>query len=326
MNPFSDEQLRTAVNLAQFHGAWLQASRRLGSLPYGMTWKHSGGYDYLYELTDRGGNGRSLGRRSPETETQLAAYREQKLDATERARAAWTRLTETARILRALRAPSVAGNAAAILREAALRSMLGTDLLAVGTTAIVAYQYEAAHYFAPGLDATADFDLAWRGARGLQIALAYPSASSVFALLKAVDSTYTVNSERPFQARNREAYEVELLVAPSVAKTLPPGERLRPVPMPEQEWLLKGRPVSQVVPASDATAALITAPDPRWFALHKLWLADKPGRDPLKAPKDRRQGRALLQAIREQMPQYPLDDSFMTELPPQLAGYLEQAG
>ena len=98
-------------------------------------------------------------------------------------------------------------------------------------------------------------------------------------------------------------------------------EPLRPVPMPEQEWLLKGTPLKQVVPATDASAALIVAPDPRWFALHKLWLADKPGRNPLKAPKDRRQGQVLLEVIGRAMPRYPLDAAFGASLPEELKKY-----
>jgi hypothetical protein len=96
------------------------------------------------------------------------------------------------------------------------------------------------------------------------------------------------------------------------------------VPLPEQEWLLLGRPIDQVVPCRDGTPARIVAPDPRWFALHKLWLAAKPGRHPLKRPKDRKQGLALLDAIAEAMPHYPLDDSFVAGLPPELAPHFAQ--
>ncbi len=42
----------------------------------------------------------------------------------------------------------------------------------------------------------------------------------------------------------------------------------------------------------------------------------------LKREKDRRQGEALLAAVRERMPHYPLDDAFRRELPPELGRYL----
>jgi hypothetical protein len=52
--------------------------------------------------------------------------------------------------------------------------------------------------------------------------------------------------------------------------------------------------------------------------LQKLWLARKPSRDALKRPKDHKQGIALLNAVREAMPHYPLDDAFEAQLPAEL--------
>jgi hypothetical protein len=137
-------------------------------------------------------------------------------------------------------------------------------------------------------------------------------------MLKAVDGTYTVNTERPFQARNAAAYEVELLAAPSRIGTLPKRDQPRPVPLEEQEWLLLGRSVDHVVVARDGSPARLVVPDPRWFALQKLWMSDQEKRNPLKRPKDRKQGTALLNAISEVMPQYPLDEAFHARIPAEL--------
>ena len=104
--------------------------------------------------------------------------------------------------------------------------------------------------------------------------------------------------------------------------TYPRAEPLRPVPLPEQEWLLRGRRVDQVVCGRDGTPARVVAPDPRWFALHKCWLADKPARNRLKSTKDRRQGDGVLRAVRERMPHYPMDAAFIRELPSELAAYV----
>jgi hypothetical protein len=54
----------------------------------------------------------------------------------------------------------------------------------------------------------------------------------------------------------------------------------------------------------------------------KCWLADKPTRSRSKAPKDRRQGEALLRAVQERMPHYPIDDAFVRALPNELRPYL----
>ena len=69
----------------------------------------------------------------------------------------------------------------------------------------------------------------------------------------------------------------------------------------------------------DATAARIVVPDPRWFALHKLWLSAQDKRNPFKRRKDREQGLGVLGAVAEAMPHYPLDDAFERSLPAELA-------
>jgi hypothetical protein len=146
----------------------------------------------------------------------------------------------------------------------------------------------------------------------------------VWDMLKSVDATFTVNTERPFQARNAKAYEFELLAAPSRLSTMAKRDRPSPVALEEQEWLLNGRPVDHVVVSRDLKPARIVAPDPRWFALHKLWMSEKPGRNPLKKPKDRKQGLALLDAVSQAMPHYPLDEAFIGELPDELRPHFER--
>ena len=89
-------------------------------------------------------------------------------------------------------------------------------------------------------------------------------------MLKAVDPTYTINSKPDFQARNAKPYEVELLVVPSRAGPLGSKARPRPVSLPEPECLLLGSPLDQGIGCRDGSATRIVAPDPRWFALHRL--------------------------------------------------------
>lgn len=233
-------------------------------------------------------------------------------------------LFQACRQYKALRMSTIASAAAAILLQADLRGYLGSVLMVVGTNAMAAYELEAASRFAIGMDATEDFDLAWAGDNKTVLALASQTPLSLLQLLKSIDSTYTVNTERTFQARNRNAYEVELLVAPSRQSSLPRTIGLAPIPMPEQEWLLQGRPVDQVVCGLDGIPAHIIAPDPRWFALHKLWMAEKPERNPLKKPKDARQGKALLDAVAKEMPHYPLDEAFREELPDELKAHFDR--
>ena len=70
--------------------------------------------------------------------------------------------------------------------------------------------------------------------------------------------------------------------------------------------------------ARDGSSARIVAPDPRYFALQKLWLGRQPKRNALKRPKDLKQGVALLNAIKHAMPQFALDKAFEQSLPKEL--------
>lgn len=314
VQPFSAEQERALINLRQRYEVWIEAERELAALPYDLRRKKVGDYEYLYEIFDRTGNGKSLGRWDDEKQMQFEDYRAAKSAAKERRDRAREILNESSRIARALRLPLLSSDAGPILREADRRSMLGSHLLVVGTNAMAAYALEAAGTFRNVPDETEDFDLAWAAEQP-------ENGTQLWDLLKAVDPTFTVNSEREFQARNAKAYEVELLVAPSRAGTLAGKDRPHPVPLPEQEWLLPGRRVDQVVPCRDGTPARIVAPDPRWFALHKLWLGAQAKRNPLKRRKDTIQGTAILDAVAEAMPHYPLDDTFSGALPQELLPY-----
>ncbi|WP_395336395.1 GSU2403 family nucleotidyltransferase fold protein [Novosphingobium sp. BL-8H] len=311
VRPFSDEQSRLLVNLRQRYETWIDAERDLAALPYDLRRKTVSGREYLYRIFDRGGNGKSLGAMTPEREARFDSYHAEKSALKDRIRTLRPALAEAAALYRALRLPLLSSDAGPILRECDRRDLLGSHLLVVGTNAIAAYMIEAnGRIDLP--DETEDFDLAWVAQA------AEENERRVWDMLKAVDSTFTVNAERDFQARNARAYEVELLVAPSRAATLGGRDQPRPVPLPEQEWLLLGRPVDQVIGCRDGSPARIVAPDPRWFALHKLWMAAQAKRNPLKRPKDRTQGLALLDAVAEAMPHYPLDEGFVASIPDEL--------
>lgn len=312
IEPFSDEQSRALINLEQRYHAYIACERDLAALPYDLRRKEVGGRAYLYQIRDRSGNGTSLGPWSDEHQKRFDDYHAQKADLKSRRETLKPVVEEAGKIARAVRAPMLASDAGAILREADIRGLLGSMVLVVGTNAMPAYAVEAGGFIRSAPDETQDFDLTWSAPEPLT------DGQPLWSMLKAVDSTFTVNLERSFQARNAKAYEVEILCAPSRVATMPQRDQPRPFPLPEQEWLLFGRPVDRVLVCRDGTAARVVAPDPRWFALQKLWMSRQAKRNPLKRPKDLKQGMALLDAVRQTMPQYPLDAAFEAEIPDML--------
>ena len=240
---------------------------------------------------------------------------EEKANAADRVAKSAATLDQTCRLYRALRLPTIPSQTGAILREADRQGILGRSLLVIGTNAMAAYSLETCGEIRAPFE-TEDFDVTWTSD-------AERSHSPFWTVLKAVDSTYAVNAERTFQARNAAAYEVELPVAPSRVKGLGKLEKPYPVPLPEQEWLLKGKTVSRVVVAKDGSPARLARPDPRWFALQKLWMSAQPKRNPFKRGKDEIQGMAVLDAVAETMPQFPLDAEFESGIPEELSAAFE---
>lgn len=315
--PFSDEQNRLLINLHQHYDVWMEAERALAGLPYNLVRKEVNGYTYLYEVTDRRNNAKSLGAWSPEQQARFEIYHATKAELQIRRDASRQRLDESCRLYRALRLPLMASAAGTIIREADRRGLLGNKLIVVGTNAMPAYFIEAAGFIRDIPDETQDCDLAWTGSELEE------GSQPIWDMLKALDPTYTINSERSFQARNAKAYEVEILAAPSRIGSIFRTDRPMPIPLPEQEWLLNGRFVDHVVVCRDGQPARIVAPDPRWFALQKAWMAEQAKRNPLKRPKDRKQAAMLLDAVKQAMPQYPLDRAFELALPGDLAPYFD---
>ncbi|MBV1687710.1 nucleotidyltransferase domain-containing protein [Novosphingobium sp. G106] len=313
VQPFSEEQTRILINLQQQYEVWMEAERALAAMPYNLVRKEVNGHSYLYEVKDRANNARSLGPWSGERAATLEAYKTEKTQWKERRDASKERLDETCRLYRSLRLPLMANSAGAIVREADRRGLLGTKLIVVGTNTMPAYHIEAAGLIRELPDETQDCDLAWTGTELDE------GSQPIWEMLKAVDSTFTINTERSFQARNAQAYEVEILAAPSRIGTIFRTDRPMPIPLPEQEWLLNGRSVDHVVVCRDGQPARIVAPDPRWFALQKLWMAEQTKRNALKRPKDRKQGIMLLDAVKQAMPLYPVNDAFEAALPGELS-------
>jgi hypothetical protein len=314
--PMTDEQLRASINLADAYEAWLPLAKSEPAYTDRLIWKTVARRQYLYRIRDRNGNGTSLGPRSPETEKIYADYQAAKSDLRDRVARISPRLDEASAVYRALRLPMIDSYAARLFRELDLSDLLGPIVLAVGTTATAAYQLEAATVFDSPAHATDDIDLTW-------VAKQRPASPVLWEALKALDDTFVVNTERSFQARNRDAREIELLVGLERADSAS-AEPMHPIPLPEQDWLYLGKPIRRIVCGLDAKPTALVVPDPRWFALHKRWLSDKPTRDPLKKPKDRRQAEAVWASIKQGMPHYPIDTNFEAEVPKILQPVLAQ--
>ncbi len=324
-SPFSDEAKRIAINLAQRHDAYMEILRREDALPSSMFFVTKGTQDYLVIKRHSRDNGTTIGARSADTEAALTTFTLER-DAVQKSRQATeASLMEFIRQYKALKLPRAMPKPARILRELDIANLLGRDLMVVGTNTFAAYQLEAGCRFEGLADETEDFDLAWCRRAGVTHAAVQETSrnATLLSVLQRLDRQTRINRKKPCQALDSDGYEIELLVAPSLYSTLDKTEAFSPLAsLHEQEWLLNGTPIRQVVVSRDDKTCPIFAPDPRWMALYKLWLADKPERNPNKRDKDRAQGTVLLDVVREYMQvSYPLDTDFVLDLPDELLPY-----
>ena len=324
---FSADAQRVVANLEQAYEAWLDALRQLDTLPSTMHWVRRGETEYLAVKTHSRDPGSTRGKRDAGTEKQLAEFSEMKSGLEQRVASLNATVSERATLYRALRTlPVMPDQQGEILRAIDVAGKLASDLMVVGTNAFAAYELACGARFPVGNEETEDFDLAWCREKLTPVSPVRASgAKTLFGILRAIDSTYVINPRKPYQAVNKNAYEVELLAAPS-RHPLPVEESFNPMAsLIEQEWLLMGVPVRNVVATIRNRACPLYVPDPRWMALHKLWLAEKPDRRPSKRAKDARQGEVLLDAAHYFLPHsHPLDTDFILELPLELLPHFDR--
>jgi len=325
--PFSADAQRSIANLEAAYGQLVDIERELEAMPSSMFWQNKNGTEYLAVKKSTADSGTTRGLRSPETERQLADYLAERERLQARRASLSSLVQDRVKLCRALRLPQMAEQQGRLLRELDLHGLLGYDVLVVGTNAFAAYEMVCGARFPVGNEATEDFDLAWCRDTTVSLAAIAPPAphqaagsrATLMSVLKRIDSSYAINKRKPYQAVNDAGYEVELLAAPST-HPLPSNEPFEPMAtLDEQEWLLRGTPVQCVVTTNKPGTCPLYAPDPRWMAVHKLWLSLKPERNPSKKGKDARQGNVLLDATRYFLgDSYPMDLDFVLELPPEL--------
>lgn len=321
---FNTEQRRHLQNARQFYETWKDASRNLAKLPGGMYWRVINSKEYLYKYVTNSGikQSTSMGPKSPETEAIAEDFQQAKKDLQERLEAIEGRINTLAPIMRVLNLPAIDETAGKILRALDQVDYLGKNILVIGTYAMTAYEMTAEARFAEGFDATEDLDFT------IAIDPANPSDPDfprrLLLTLKEVDKSFLVSPSSSKTVVNKAGYRVDLLMSKALAPAMQGAMPWKPEALEGQEWLALGTPVQQVLVDFNGWPVLVTAPDPRYFALHKLWLGKRPTRIRAgKAPKDAAQGRMLLKAIQESMPHYPIDDEYIRSLPNALLQVLD---
>lgn len=327
----SDLQSKQQIDISQTYQSWRQLTAHFrASYAGGMGWKNIGGKDYLYRVTNRTGGARSLGPRSPATEEIYAKFHDGKVREKMRLKeltASLSILAGGARAGKINRVPRITAN---ILRKLDEQDVLGRNLVVIGTNAVYAYEAAAGCLLDTGLTATTDCDLLWDARATLKLAGPEMRDGGLLAVLQSVDKSFQVSRANTFSAVNSSGFMIDLIkVTPkppwkAEAARLAEHDGLSAAEIVDLKWLLASPKFDAVAIGEDGFPVPIIAPDPRAFAIYKLFLSRQPERDPAKKERDNRQAFAVTELIETQFTHLPFDHDSQRIFPAEMRGLVDE--
>jgi len=314
---FNERQSKQYVDTVQLYEAFGKAQIQVKHYEGSMHWKNAKGKHYLFHAKGGRGSGKSLGLRTKQTEQIYTEFSQAKVTAKKSFKELQSRIKEQAATNRAVKLGRVPNIVTAILRQ----MDMGRNIEVVGTNAMYVYEFMSAARFDSALLATGDMDILWNAQSQLRLK-AKMESKGLLGLLRTVDKSFkTVFSANSFRAINEDAYYVDL-IKPTAnppwkneLSKLSKGDELVAAEIDSQRWMVSSSRVSEVVIGLDGYPATMVAPDPRSFALHKLWLSQQLDRDPVKKIRDRSQCFAVVELLERYLPQYKFNEKQLQMFP-----------
>lgn len=294
-----EKQLRQLSDAQAVWRNFLQARKDAAEVRGSMKWKTVGGRTYLVRVSPSGAE-TGLGAQDDRTRAIYASFHARKKPAEARLKAMKATVEEQRRLNRLFR---VGRTPAVVVRSLAAidAANLSEQFLTVGTHALYAYETAAGVRVEQGALATRDLDLLFDAGklRAYTACLKQNDARSLIDVLRRADPTFRVLRDQLQTAVNDAGFEIDILRRPAT-----PGDP-HPLRMSDEEddfWAVQvdqgdkiasGRKFEHMVVAASGEMAPMRTLHPHEFIRLKRELAARPGRDPLKAPKDRLQAEVV---------------------------------
>jgi hypothetical protein len=265
---------------------------------------------------------KSLGPETPPLIKQKAQHDARRADLEARVKALTKRITDAAPVNRALGLGRMRTIAARIVRQLDREQLLGSHVIIAGTNALHAYETATGTIIGREHVATTDADIVWDTRQSLLLAATGVRREGLMGVLRKVDQSFV--ADYGFNAKNRDGYIVDLLCPETDDfTTMKAGADLEATPMPGTEWLLAAPQFEQVIIGEDGHPLRIVVPEPRTFALHKLWVSRRDDRSPLKRPRDVAHARLVADLVKIYLRQ-PLTGKVMPWLPKELRAMMKE--
>jgi len=322
---YTDNQRRIFIDSEQIFSAYMSTYRKSIEYSGGMHWKKVKGREYLFKTMDRYGNGKSLGARSVENELIYKKFHNKKSDSATRLKALKIKLQEQSRFCKAARIQRVPRVVSKILRHLDQNKILGPHVQIVGTNVLYAYEAYAGVFLDRDITATRDMDILWDIRPKLSLLVEDDTNQNGFmGILKKADRSFEAIHKGSYRAINKDGYMIDLLKSepkPPFKKEqtrLGNQDDLNAVELKNMQWLLSSPKFKQMVIGEDGLPAMMVTPDPRSFALHKIWLGKQESRDPMKRKRDISQAMTTIQLVLQFMPQLKFTKRELRMFPPAL--------
>lgn len=150
-------------------------------------------------------------------------------------------------------------------------------------------------------------------------------------ILKKADRSFDLLGKKSFRAVNQSGYMVNL-VKPEPRSVLKKENRqmgstddLTAAEIKNLQWLVSAPKFSQIVIGDDGFPATMVAPDPRAFAIHKLWLSRQVDREPSKKTRDRSQALAVCRLVLQYLPEFQFEPEDLRMFPKDVVTEATQA-
>ena len=319
------EQARMLVDTRQLWEAWQDGEGRRRRYEGSLAWQTSKGREYLVKWVKDPATGvrkaKGMGPRSPETEAVMDGWAKGKAEAKERMVALNARMSRQARLNQAVGIARVPAVAARILRLLDRERLLGRNVTVAGMNALYAYEAAAGVMFGREYLATGDLDLLFEARARLKLSVEGIEPAKVIDVLAAADATFVPVEGAGYKAVNAQGYFVDLIKPepspPWKAERERIGEGdLTASPVPNLKWLANAPKFEAVAIGSDGRPVPMSCPDPRAFALFKLWLGKAAlDRDPAKRDRDVAQAEAVARLVVDRLPQLPFEPEHLKCFP-----------
>ncbi|MFH1728164.1 MAG: nucleotidyltransferase domain-containing protein [Pseudomonadota bacterium] len=314
--------IKIYLETEDLYNNYLFVKKRFKEYKGSMIWKKSGAKEYLFRLKGRRGYGKSLGAKSPETIKIYNSFHNNKKEINNTYKSLKEKLKTKARLCKAIGLGRVPNIVTSILRILEEEGFLESSFIIIGSNSLYAYEQMAGIHFKDSITATQDVDLLWDVRSLLSIHLPnFTDKKNLLNIIQKADRSFRSIRSFGFRAVNKDGYMVDLIKPiprppwKKERKSLGLRNDLVAAHIRNIEWLIASPKVSKTVIGVDGYPARIVVPDPRSFALHKLWLSKQDDRDNLKKKRDYMQAILVANLVIKYLPQYQFKQAELKMFP-----------